>query len=76
MGTTYRNLNIAVPSEEWEVYKRFFDARGGFTKFVRESMEKAGFRDKESLRELARRVREANLQETQALDHLSGEGIE
>jgi hypothetical protein len=76
MMSAYRSLNMAVPKSEFEIYRSFFESHGGFTNFVKESMTKAGFRDRESLKELAKRVRTTNIQECQEFDHLVGEGIE
>ena len=74
--SAYKNMLMSVPVAEYDSYKRFFESKGGFTKFVKEAAKEHGFFRDEDLIEAAKRVKNRDYKEYLEMEGTLNDGLE
>ena len=64
------------PKTEAENLRLFFDRFGGYTAFVRQSLEEHGYKPLASLKEVSKMVKAANLKDYEEFSGADGENLD
>ena len=71
----YKVFTFAVPSKDYELYKEFFKGKGGFSRFIRETIENEGLKRKIELIKSAKAIKKHSLKEYEDLEGTIDDGI-
>lgn len=69
-------FSFQPPKSESESLRRFFDRFGGYTAFVKKSLEIQGYKPLPSLKEVSKRVKAANLKDYEEFSGADGENLD